>query len=151
MGKQHVMTEERKAEVEELRLAGCSYAFIARRVGVTEGSVSHFCLMEGIDSPRTAKKTLPQTAPGPRVVQRGGHVVRHFTKAEDAQLIQMEIDGLSYAEMSRRLDRRHNSIKGRLATLARHRERAAEAAEVQGAQALTSRYQENVQNEGDEQ
>lgn len=125
MGQQNtVMTPEVCKQAEELRRAGCSYAFIADRLGVSEGSVSWYCLKEGIDSPNTERKALPQTAPGPMVVKRGNHVVRHFSPDEDARLIAMEREGLNPTEIGRRLGRRPNTIRGRLMTLARQQERA---------------------------
>jgi hypothetical protein len=54
--------------------------------------------------------------------------VRRFTAEEDALLLQMEANGARYCEMCRALGRRHNSIIGRLATLARRDARAEDAA-----------------------
>lgn len=82
-----VMTPEICEKVVEMREAGKSHQQIATRVGVSIGSVSHYCLVNGIDSPKNAKKVLPQTAPGPMVVKRGKFVVRHFTPEEDEKLL----------------------------------------------------------------
>lgn len=123
-----VMTPAICAQTEKLRLAGCSLRFIADKLGVTEGSVSHYCLKEGIESPNTESKVLPQTAPGPMVLKRSGHTVRHFTPEEDKKLLAMANAGKSLSEIGRALGRRHNSISGRMMTLARQQERAAEAA-----------------------
>lgn len=124
MGKNTVMTPEICKQTEELRQGGCSYAFIANKLGVTEGSISHYCLKEGIESPNTKSKVLPQTAPGPMELKRGNHVVRHFTLDEDRRIHEMASLGMTVAAIAKALDRRWNSTHGRMMTLARQQERA---------------------------
>ena len=82
-----------------------------------------------MESPFTRAVVLPTTCPGPVEMKRGNHVVRRFTPEEDALLLTLEAEGLSYTEIGRRLERPHTSISGRLMTLARHEERRAEAGE----------------------
>jgi len=118
------MTPEIMEQVTELRENGWSYQRISKKVGVSPGSISWYCLREGIESPRNEAKVLPQTRPGPMVVKRGNHVVRAFTPDEDDQLLAMEAEGLSRSEIARRLDRKPNSIRGRLMVLGRHEARA---------------------------
>jgi DNA-directed RNA polymerase specialized sigma24 family protein len=55
--------------------------------------------------------------------------VRRFTTEEDDWIVEYELRGYSHAEIGRRLGRKPNSIKGRLATLARREERALAATE----------------------
>jgi hypothetical protein len=52
-------------------------------------------------------------------VVRKGRPVRPFTPEEDALITRLSIEGLSPSEIGRRVDRKPNSITGRLATLAR--------------------------------
>ena len=80
--------------------------------------------MEAIEAPNGATR---KARIGPAIVRRGDHIVRRFTEKEDALLLELEAQNLNYSEIARRLDRRRNSIVGRLATLAR-REARAEAA-----------------------
>lgn len=73
---------------------------------------------------RTEVRPVPTE---PLVSRRGNHVVRRFTQAEDAELLRLEAEGLNPSEIGRRLNRKPNSITGRLMILARHearRERA---------------------------
>lgn len=50
---------------------------------------------------------------------RGNHVVRRFTPEEDAQLIELAAEGLGPTEIGKRMGRGHNTIMGRLFTIAR--------------------------------
>ena len=58
---------------------------------------------------------------------RNGFAVRHFTPEEDDRLLALEAEGKTYTEIGRLMNRKPNSIRGRLMTLAR-REARAEAA-----------------------
>ena len=55
-----------------------------------------------------------------KVAFRGGHVVRRFTAFEDAEILRLAAEGVSRNRIAKQLGRRHNSIIGRLMTLARH-------------------------------
>ncbi|WP_339543485.1 hypothetical protein, partial [Pseudomonas sp. JAI120] len=55
---------------------------------------------------------------------RGGHIVRPFSAADDALLLTLEAQGINIAEIARRISRKPNSVKGRLMTLARRDARA---------------------------
>lgn len=57
------------------------------------------------------------------VVSRGGHIVRRFTPEEDKVLTEMDMAGERVCEMARRLNRKPNSVRGRLMTLARQEAR----------------------------
>jgi hypothetical protein len=61
---------------------------------------------------------------GPAVCMRNGKAVRRFTPADDEKILSLSLAGKSDTEISRALDRRPNSIRGRLMTLARHQARA---------------------------
>lgn len=125
MGRRKV-TDRQVAEMCELREAGNTFGQISRRfaargVEISESAISWHCLIQGADAPppqRQASKIEPGT-----VMKRGRHVVRTFTEAEDELLLKLEAEGLTRTEIGRRLNRKHNSIIGRLATLARREER----------------------------
>ncbi|WP_368999728.1 hypothetical protein [Pseudophaeobacter sp. C1-32P7] len=95
-----------------------SYAAIAERLGMSHGAVYWHCLRLGADSPKS-QEHAPPVERGPMIVCRSGHQVRRFTADEDRKLIEMEAAGLTASEMARRLNRKPNSVTGRLMTLAR--------------------------------
>ena len=109
--------------IAEMRGRGVSTTVIAKKLGVSRGKVAYVCLKHGIDPPGLEAKVLPQTAPGPSVVKRGKHLVRHFTPEEDQKLLEMREQGARICDIARALGRRNNSISGRLMTLARQEER----------------------------
>jgi transposase len=120
--------------IAEMAEAGARYAQIAhalkRRFGVSvsDSAISWHVLRLGAEpDARTQVREVPDR---PCVIRRGDHLVRRFTKAEDAALLALEAEGLSDTEIGKRLGRRCNTIRGRLMTLARHearRERAGDA------------------------
>jgi len=113
----------RRETIAELRgEKGWSYARIARRLGCSKATVSWYCLIDGVEKPGVPPKLSRFS--GPLTVRRGSHVVRRFSAAEDARLLELEASGLKLGEIGRRLGRRRNTILARLATLARHDERA---------------------------
>lgn len=118
--------------IAEMRESGMSLGAIAKHFGVSRSVVSWHCLRLGADSPETEARALPPT-PGPMVILRGGREMRRFTPEEDARLRRMAADGVRVSEMARALGRATSSIHGRLATLARHDERAQRAAERRAA------------------
>ena len=118
-------SDEQLTEAAELRETGMSCAAIAKRLGMSVGSVSWHCLRLGADSPNTTGNTSKPT--GPMEVTRGDHVVRRFTESEDARLIEMERAGWRICDMAQALGRKPNSVRGRLMTLARHEARLEQA------------------------
>ena len=114
------MTTEQANAIAEMREAGLSISRIAQKLGMSDGSVAWQCLKFAADPPKLATRVPARTAPGPVVVMRGGHQVRHFTPEDDAQLLALEAERLTISEIARRLGRKPNSIRGRLYTLARH-------------------------------
>lgn len=107
-----------------LREAGWPIRQIAEKLGMSESAVDWHCIRLGADAP--SRQWAAPRAPGPQQMQRGNHVVRRFTSDEDAQLLDLVDQGLPRAEIARRLNRRLNSIQGRLMTLARHEAREEE-------------------------
>lgn len=108
-------------EAAQLREGGMPINHIARRLGMSSASVSWHCLRLGADSPNT-EKNIKRPA-GPMCVCRGNHIVLRFSEAEDRILLDLESQGLRICEIARELDRKPNSIRGRLMTLARQEER----------------------------
>jgi len=111
------VTEEQRDEIAGLKEAGLSSPEIARRMGLSKGSVDYACMLRGADNPAHTFRAIPSS--GPMVVKRGNHTVRRFTEKEDMLLIALDLEGVSISEIGRRLDRKPNSISGRLMTLAR--------------------------------
>ena len=109
-------------EATRLRETGLSFAQIGRRLGMPRSVIEFHCLRLGADSPDTALRPPPRLALPE--YSRNGHVVRHFTAEEDARLLRLEAKGLSVMEIARHLNRRRNSVHGRLMRLARHEARA---------------------------
>lgn len=114
---------ERLEQIAEMRERGLSCELIGRSVGISGEMVHWECLKHGIESPNTKNKVLPQTCPGPIMMQRGDHVVRRYTPDEDRDLMALEAEGLTYSEIGRRMGRSRNSVHGRIMTLARQEER----------------------------
>lgn len=115
------LTAEELDRIADLRERRLTEAAIAAKIGCSLGSVSWALLKLGIDI--NADRPLPPVPTAPVVAQRGDHVVRRFTQAEDEQLLALEADGLSVYAISQRLGRRNNSVLGRLRTLARREAR----------------------------
>lgn len=111
-------TLERAAEMRE---GGATFKEIGAALNMSPSAASWHCLRLGADSPHCIQNV--SETKGPAIMKRGNHIVRRFTAEDDATLLKMEADGASIAEMSRALNRRHNSIMGRLMTLARRDDR----------------------------
>lgn len=131
MGKR-ILTEAHIDRLVELGEDGHSDEYIARALArefniTVSASAIHWHRIANCAEPsdRTDVKPVPVE---PVVEKRGDHVVRRFTVDEDERLKALEAQGLPIAEIARRLDRRGNSIKGRLYTLARHDDRRERAA-----------------------
>lgn len=119
-----VAKEEMLALREE---RGWTYGRIALKYGVCAGTVAYHCLIAGVEKPG---KAFPKCYVRPGAIeQRAGHVVRRFTAEEDAMLLEQSLSGLRPGRIGRLCSppRASNTIKARLATLAR-RDARAEAA-----------------------
>ena len=117
-------------EAAQLGEAGLPVREIAGRLDMHPSAVSWHCLRLGADSPRDLCK--PPDPVRTQRYMRSGHVVRRFTPEEDEQLLHLEAEGLSAGDIAQHLNRRRNSIVGRLMTLARQETRnEARAAQLQ--------------------
>ena len=126
MGGSRILDDDQIDEMAELREQGktareISEHFAAKGVKVTAASISWQCLRVGADIPIERRKTFK---PAEKPYNRSGRPVRPFTENEDEQLRALDAEGLRHAEIGRRLQRKPNSIKGRLMVLARHEARA---------------------------
>lgn len=113
-------SEETLEKMTAMRERGSSYQAIANRLNMSLGSVYWHCLRLGVEKPGQPKI---KGNIGPMTVQRGDHVVRRFSPQEDERLQEMALAGETVSEIARTLNRKHNSVKGRLMTLARRDER----------------------------
>lgn len=124
--KSRPLTDDQKIRIEELREdRGWSHERIAKDIGVSTGAVSWHCLINAIED-RTGDPQPVRKINSPETYLRRGFIVRAYSAEDDRNLVAWEKAGVSYAEMGRRLGRKHNSIKGRLCTLARRAEREIE-------------------------
>jgi DNA-binding NarL/FixJ family response regulator len=105
-----------------MREQGKTYGQIARAIKCSDSAVSWHCLRLGAESPKSKHQSWSGIK-GPVLMKRGEFVVRRFTPEDDERLLQLEASGLRICEIARQLKRRHNSVKGRLMTLARRDER----------------------------
>ena len=116
-------TAAQHEQMAEMREAGHSYTQIARVFGCSDSAVYWACLKLGAERP--GAPLLRPRALGPPVIGRGdGVVLRRWTAEEDARLLVLANEGRGHCEIGRLMDRRHNSVRGRLMTLARHEARA---------------------------
>lgn len=106
----------------DMRERGFTQEQIARGFNCSANNIHWHCLKQGIEGSRLGRTQPP--AKEPTQVKRGNHVVRRFTEAEDKILREMSERGAKVHEMAKALNRRPNSIDGRLMTIARHDERA---------------------------
>lgn len=108
--------------IATMREAGAQFQAIEQATGIHRKTCEYHAVRLGALPPAGARR-----CPRPARYSRAGAVVRGFTELEDQQITAWSIDGVSLKEMGRRLGRKHNSILGRLRTLAR-REALAEVA-----------------------
>lgn len=111
-------SEETIEKAIEMRESGLGRRAVAKALGMSPGAVDYHCLKLGADVPGAMKVWKPKVMRSPR----GNHFVRRFSEFEDAIITQMSIDGKGVNEIAKHLGRRHNSITGRLRTLARREE-----------------------------
>lgn len=100
--------------IASMREAGKSFHAIAQATGVHRKTCEYHATRLGAASPFTILQTHRRSK-----YFRQGVAVRGFTETEDQQITAWALEGVSLSEMGRRLRRRHNSIIGRLRTLAR--------------------------------
>ncbi len=129
------LTDEQKQEIFELRgERGLTYGQISRKLDVDVGAVSWHCLMNGVERAGRKPGLHKIRAPENLTCMRNGFIVRGYTEEDDKRLLEIEAkhraDGLvNYAALGRAMipPRQPNSIRGRLATLARRESRKEEA------------------------
>jgi hypothetical protein len=112
-----ILSDVQLDRMADMRERGMSYGAIAdwfTRNGtpVNHKTICWQCLRLGVLSP-----SGPHSNTGIKVPNSNG---RPFTREEDRALLEMEAEGFTKAEMARKLGRPHNSVAGRLLTLARY-------------------------------
>lgn len=117
MGANRVVTESHQERMTVLRERGWTYRRIGEAIGISAETVSWHCLKMGVEAPKPSQSW--EGIKGPAVTLRNGFEVRRFTEDDDAALLALEGQGLTYSEIGRRLNRRRNSIMARLMILAR--------------------------------
>lgn len=100
-------------QAAELRERGLTFRNIAKKTGMTFSSAVWHCRRQGATHPT---KTFKRPINKPAV--RNGHPVRPFTPEEDAQLLDLSLQGLNNSQISAALARPNASIRNRLVTLA---------------------------------
>lgn len=117
---------ETRQRITELRERNWSKASIAEQLGVSIGTVSHWCLVEGAE-PKKLPPMMPRRS-GPIV--RAGKMIHPFTADDDALLLALSCQGFGYSLVARQLTTRDPSrprnpatVKYRLLTIARREER----------------------------
>lgn len=132
MSGRRILSDAQIDEMADLRERGWSCQRIADHftkngTPISVGSVSWQCLRVGADAPPKRRGKLTQPI---GTYERNGRVVRPFSADDDALLRVLDMQGFKVGVMAKRLDRRENSIRGRLYTLARRDARAEEAAGI---------------------
>lgn len=127
MTRRRILTDRQCDQLAELREQGQTLKqiqqhFAGQSVSISTGALGWQLSRMGVDKPRHLRGPK-RTAP--REYHRNGQHIRSFTAEEDARLLELEQTGASLADVARELDRKRNTIVGRLYTLARH-ERIAE-------------------------
>ncbi|MCJ2143678.1 hypothetical protein [Methylobacterium sp. E-066] len=115
-------TPEQHEQMAEMREKGRTYGQIALAFGCSESTAYWTCLRLGADRP--GSRPLQSHAAGPEVVLRNGRPVRRYSAEEDAQLLALAEEGRGDSEIGHIIGRRPNSVRARLATLARHEARS---------------------------
>lgn len=108
--------------IATMREAGAVFREIENATGIPRKTCEYHAVRLGAFCPGKVR-----VCPPPAVYSRSGREVRAFTEVEDQQITAWSIEEVTLKEMGRRLGRKHNSVLGRLRTLAR-REALAEVA-----------------------
>lgn len=131
MGARPTLSPAQIVEACDMRERGWSATrisrwFGARGVSVSASAINDTCLTNGADLPASLRVPHRRPPPG-TAIMRAGRVLRTFSLAEDRRLRALEAEGLTMSEIARAMDRKPNSIRGRLARLARYDARAEES------------------------
>lgn len=128
-----ILSDAQIEEMCELREKGwgidrIAAHFTAHGTKISGNAINWQCMLNGADVPIHLRgKHTQASAP----FRRGDHIIRPYTKDDDALLRVLDMQGFKVATIARRMGRKHNSIRGRLLTLARMDARAEEAAEME--------------------
>ena len=119
------LTQDELDRIVAMREKGYGYAVIGKTIGCSPGAVSWHCARLGVEPPKIQwpLRVLRVGSNLPTTYERKGRTVRLFTPEEDQTLLQMREDGHSITEICKKLDRRSNSVIGRLMALARREAR----------------------------
>ncbi len=118
MTRRRNLTPEQLDRMVTMREKGYGYAVIAQEIGCSVGSISWHCARLGVEHPKS-RWPLQRAVQKPYSYHRRNGIVRAFSEEEDVELLRLREDGHTLAEICRRLGRRHNSVMGRLHSLAR--------------------------------
>lgn len=88
---------------------------------ISANAINWQCMKVGADPPLRHWGKHTQAA---EPYSRNGNVVKPYSAAEDALLVELDIQGFKLSVIARRMGRRTNSVKGRMMTLARREQRA---------------------------
>lgn len=101
--------------IATMRESGADYAAIAQATGVLPKTCQYHALRLGAFPPAALSASGSR-----RPYVRAGVVIRPFEAAEDAAIQIWALQGVTLAEMGRRLCRSHSAVLQRLRSLARH-------------------------------
>jgi len=107
-------TQDQIDRALDLRESGLTFARIEALTGMCAKSAQRYCLLKNAQPPNP-----PAAGKRPVSYLRNGVLVRHYTGAEDRQLLEWDRTGVSRRAMARRLGRNPNSVTNRLAALER--------------------------------
>jgi hypothetical protein len=127
MAKKRMLTDEQVEAACRLREDdGLSTAQIVRqlKLPIGEKSLEWVLIVNGAESPNAVVQADFYRYAG-MVVGRGKHVMRYFTREDDVTILALERAGKNPGQIGRSLNppRRPNSIRGRLAIIARYQAR----------------------------
>jgi hypothetical protein len=120
------LTKQTLERAAMLREQGMSLSRIVADIGGgSTGALAWHFLKLGVESPKPRPLRLNFHLER-TTFRRGKHIVRAFTPEDDAKLLDLLAKGLTRSAIARALGRKPNAITGRLMTLARRDERAAQ-------------------------
>lgn len=113
-------TDDQLSDIAEMREGGRTYSVIAAKYDCSPGLVRWHCLKLGADDPKGPSRPASKM---PMVTMRNGRAVRRYTESEDATLLRMRSEGATFKAIGLELDRRTNSLIGRLLTIGMNEQR----------------------------
>ena len=116
------LNQQQIEEAMRLRERGWSFERISRKLGVASKTIAWHALKLGVESPK-GQNAIRAVPIQPVIhVCKNGRLIRRFTADEDAKLLTLEREGHSVNKIAISLKRTHNTVFGRLRTLARYQE-----------------------------